>query len=274
MTPPDQQFRDVAVGHPSGRRQHRIDPRIRQRRVDVRREEGRRRLRALVASIVVVAAIAVGVGLTRSPVLDLDYVNVVGAERTPRAALLAATGLDGHPLLVEIDTPTVARRAAALPWVKSARARREWPGTVRIEVTERAPVVVLPVDGGSRWALVDATGRVLSIDRVKPPGWPAIANVARVGPPGTSVAADAAAALSVATALPVVLRPRVTDLAVVSGGEVELHLGPPGGIVRLGPPRQLGPKFAALATLLEKADLTRVAYLDVRVPQAPVLTRR
>ncbi|PLS75177.1 MAG: hypothetical protein CYG61_08750, partial [Actinobacteria bacterium] len=261
-------------GAPASRSRERIDPRIRQRWVEVRREEGRRRLRVVLATLGVAGLLAAGAGLTRSPVLDVDYVDVRGAEQTPRRLLLRATGLSGHPLMVEVDTDRVVRRAEALAWVKKATVRRLWPGTVRIDVTERVPAAVVPVDGGRRWALTDATGRILGVGAAKPAGLPVIANVADVGAPGSSIGADAAAALRVAASLPPPLRSRVADVATTPGGEVELQLVARGGVVRLGPPEGLGLKFNALATLLEKADLDNVGVIDVRVPRAPVLTRR
>lgn len=252
----------------------RIDPRIRQRRIEVRREEGRRRLRVLTASLSVAGLLLVGAGLTRSPLLDVDYVDVRGAEQTPRAGLLAATGLSGHPLMVEVHAGRVVRRAEALPWVETATVRRQWPGTVRLDVTERVPVAVVPVDAGRRWAVADATGRILSIGTTRPAGLPVIGNVADVGRPGASIARDAASSLQVAAALPPPLLARVADVATGSGGEVELQLTGAGGVVRLGLPEGLDVKFGALATLLERADLTKVQVIDVRVPRAPVLTRR
>lgn len=252
----------------------RIDPRIRQRRVQVRREEGRRRLHVLTASMAFVGLLAAGAGLTRSPVLDVDYVDVRGAENTPREALLGATGLSGHPLMVEVHTDNVVRQAKALPWVKDATARRQWPGTVRIDLTERVPAALVPVEMGQRWAVSDATGRILDVVTAKPPGLPVIGNVRDVGAPGSSVAMAAAASLDVAASLPRSLRLRVADLATTPGGEVELQLVEPGGVVRLGAAEDLNRKYAALLTLLEKVDLAKLEVIDVRVPRAPVLTRR
>ncbi len=251
-----------------------IDPRIRQRRVEVRREEGRRRLRVLVASLAVVGVIATGAGLTRSPVFDVDYVDVRGADETPRRLLLRATGLTGNRLMVDVHADRVARRAEALPWVEKATVRRQWPGTVRIDVTERVAVAVVPVGAGRRWALADATGRILGVAAAKPQGLPAIGGVARVGAPGSSIAPRPGESLRVAASLPGALRPRVADIATGPGGEVELQLVAPGGVVRLGTPEDLALKFNALATVLDKVDLTDVAMIDVRVPRAPVLTRR
>ncbi|HUR18014.1 MAG TPA: FtsQ-type POTRA domain-containing protein [Acidimicrobiales bacterium] len=252
----------------------RIDPRIRQRRVQVRREEGRRRLHVLTASLSAGIVLAAAAGLTRSPLLDLDYVDVRGAERTPREVLLRETGLGGHPLMVEIHTDRIVRRAEALPWVMDATARRQWPGTVRVHVTERVPAAAVPVDSGRLWGLIDVTGRILEVGPAKPAGLPVIGNVGEVGPPGSSIAPAAGASLEVAASLPEALRRRVADVATGPGGEVELQLVAPGGMVRLGPAEGLDQKYAALETLLEKVDLARLAVIDVRVPRAPVLTRR
>lgn len=250
-----------------------IDPRIRRRRIEVKREEGRRRLRVLVATLAVTATMAAGVGVTRSPLLDVDYVDVRGAASTPRSDLLEATGLAGHPLMVEVDSRRAERGAEALPWVLSARVRKDWPKTVRVDVVERRPVAVIPA-GTGRWALADARGRVLAVGAAKPAGLPVIGNVVPPRRPGQMVGPRARAALAVIAAVPRPLRFRVADVATVAGGEVEVHLLPPGAVARLGRPEDLEAKFLALTTVLDHVDHNRLAVVDVRVPAAPVLTRR
>lgn len=249
-----------------------MDPRIRRRRIEVRREEGRKRLRILLGCAGAVAAVAAGAGLTRSPLLDVDRVDVRGAERTGRHDVLAAAGLSGHPAMVDVDTADVARRLRRLPWVRTATAGRQWPGTIRIDVTERRPAAVLPAAGGA-WAVADATGRVLSIGAERPPGLPAVGAVDRPDRAGGDVAPAAAPALAVAAALPADVRSRVTDVATMAGGDVQLWLGP-STIVRLGPPVGLRPKLTALATVLARVDVGGVAVIDLRVPTVPALTRR
>ncbi len=70
-----------------------MDPRFRRRRVEVRRQEGRRRLRVVVG----VAAVAVtgfgGWAATASPLLDLDRIVVEGAVHTEPAEARFASGL-------------------------------------------------------------------------------------------------------------------------------------------------------------------------------------
>lgn len=250
-----------------------MDPRIRRRRIDVRREEGRKRLRILLGCLGVVLASAATVGAVRSPLFDVDYTDVRGAEHTPRLALVAAAGLAGRPAMLDVDTAAVERGVEALPWVLEATARREWPGTIRVDVTERRPAAVLPA-GAGRWALADRTGRVLAIGPDKPVGLPVIGNIPPPPRAGSSVPAAATPSLRVAAALSPPLRDRVADIATLPGGEVELQLVPPGGVVRLGRTDDLDTKLDVLATVLTRADLARVSIIDVRVPQAPALTRR
>ncbi len=62
----------------------RVDPRFRQRRIEARRQEGRRRFRVLVGITAVAALGCAGWAATDSVVLDLDRVVVEGAVHTAR----------------------------------------------------------------------------------------------------------------------------------------------------------------------------------------------
>ena len=250
-----------------------IDPRIRQRRIQVTREEGRRRLRIVVTSVAVAAVVAGSVGATRSPLLDVDRVEVVGARHTAHREVVAASGLADHPLMLDVDPGEVARAVETLPWVRRATAERSWPGTVRIEITERVPAAAVATDQGG-WARVDHTGRVLALEQGRPADLPVIVDLTAPSRPGQSLVRTATGALRVAASLPPELRARVAELLPRPDGDVDLGLRPPGGTVRLGPPTRLDAKLAAAAAVLTRADVSRLDVVDVRVPTSPVLTRR
>jgi cell division protein FtsQ len=248
-----------------------IDPRIRQRRIAVRREEGRRRLRLLVGIAIVSGLVVGGWGATRSPLLDVDGIDVVGSSRTPRADVAAASGIRfGHPM-VDVDERGAARAVARLPWVRSASVERRWPDSVVIEVVEREPVAAAPAAGGG-WALVDASGQVLALLTSAPSNLLALDGIAPAGAPGSLLGDSAAELLTVAAAVPSDLRPRVAAVQAGAQGGVELRLQPE-GTIRLGPPRQLEDKFRAALTVLGQVDTRALATLDVRIPESPVLTR-
>jgi len=246
-----------------------MDPRIRQRWVAVKREEGRRRLQVLLSVLSVAALGAVAAGVAHSPFLSVSQVQVVGARATDPSDVVHAAGLERRPLMIHVDGGLVDRRVGTLPWIASVRTERHLPSSVRLVVTERAPVAQVP--SGSQWALVDHVGRILSIGG-HDPSLVAISGVPAPGPPGTRLSARADDALLVATRLPPALRGAVGEVDVADGPEVELRLRS-GGAVRLGPVTDLPAKLVAAATVLAKADAHRLKVLDVRVPEAPVLTR-
>ncbi len=249
-------------------------PRIRARRIGIRRGEGRRRRHRLTALGVVLATVLAGAGLTRSPVLDVDRVSVTGADRTPRSAVLAATRVRTGDAMVDVDGAAVAARLRRLPWVAQASVQRLWPATVRVRLQEREAVaqVALP---GDRWALVDRSGRVLEHR-----SGPATATVSLEGPipgrPGTSLGRavvpvlGVVAVFSVRTNAAVVL---VRTAGATGAGGLELVLADL-VVVRFGPARSVAAKLVALEAMVTSVDHRCVATIDVRVPSAPVLTRR
>ncbi|WP_200338881.1 cell division protein FtsQ/DivIB [Rhodovibrio sodomensis] len=96
--------------------------------------------------------------------LRLDQVVVSGRERTEPDAILAALGIrQGGPIL-GLDPASAKRRLERLPWVKTATVERRLPGTVRIDLTERAPLALWQLDGAL--SVIDRAGQ--RIDRAAP----------------------------------------------------------------------------------------------------------
>ena len=248
-----------------------LDPRFRRRRIEVRRQEGRRRLGVVASLVAVVGAAGTGWVAVRTPLLDVDAVRVTGAARTPVAEVIAASGVYRGQPLVDVDPEATAAAAGRLPWVLRATVTRSWSGSVAIAVTERAPAAVARM-GEQSWALIDVHGQVLASVPERPAGLPAVIGSAPVGPPGSRLGHGWAAVLRVATAAPHPLLGRVSAVAEAEGGGVELRLAPD-GVVRFGPAEQVDEKFTAIATVFAQVDTKGLAVLDVRVPRAPVLTR-
>src|ERR1700682_1439022 len=79
-----------------------IDPRIRQRRIEVRRDEGRRRLRFVCVLVVAALVAAAGLGIPPSRLLAVPHVEVSGAAHTSREQVLAAAGLGHGRLMMDV----------------------------------------------------------------------------------------------------------------------------------------------------------------------------
>lgn len=246
-----------------------IDPRIRQRRIEVQRAAGRRRLRILIVGLGVLGAGLAAYGLTRSPLLDVDAVYVRGAAQTPAAEVVAAAGLDGKRQMTDLDPRQTAARVEALPWVARADVHRDWPGAVQISVVERRPIGLVMAPSGVHFAYVDAHGQILDHAPGKAEELPVIAGALEVPAPGHHVE-GLDDALRVLTALGD--EPAVAEVHV-EGDEV-LAVLQSGAHVRFGPMDELAAKVTALRTLIARVDVGSAAVIDVRVPSAPALTRR
>src|SRR5436305_8102764 len=134
----------------------RIDPRLRQRRIEVQRELGRRRLRILIAITALVGTVGLLFLAVHSPFLDIDSVRVTGTQHVTAAQVDAAAGVHHRDPLLLADTGAIARKVETLPWIAHATVTRQWPGTLHITVREYAPsafvragngVVLLAPDG-------------------------------------------------------------------------------------------------------------------------------
>lgn len=262
---------------PEGRRRTRyegprvmIDPRIRRRQIDVVRAAGRRRLRLVVAGLVTTVLVAAAWGATRSPLLDVDRVVVVGAAQTGTDAVLTTASISPGRAMTDVDGAGAARKVSGLPWVLRTEVTREWPSTVRIRVFERRPVAVVR-QGDTAWVLVDRTGRVLAPATTPRPDLVVVDGVAPGGAPGTQLDARAGEPLEVAAQLPPGLVPRVATVVPAPDG-VELRLRPQ-GVVQIGDRSLIADKLRATLTVLAAVDGRTVSNLDVRIPSTPVLTR-
>lgn len=244
-----------------------VHPRMRLRRIEVRRDAGRRRLRRVAALLSVAVAVLAVATLVRSPLLDVDHVRTTAGEHTTAAAILDAAGIDRRQEMLSVDAGAAERRIEALPWVKSATVTRRWPGTVDVRVTERTATAAVRI-ADTRWAEVDDTGRVLAVRDAPPAGMPAVRGVAgriEEGKQLPSVAADALAVIDATTAaLPDGITEVDTDL------DVTLAYGT---MVRFGTRAELDEKVAALELVLAQVDLSCLAIVDLRAPDSPALTR-
>jgi cell division protein FtsQ len=197
-------------------------------------------------------------------------VVIAGAVHTPRAEILAASGLHREPPLIDVNLGSITRRLDRLPWVLTASVHVEWPSTVAVAIDERVPVAASRL-GAARYAVFDSTGRVLADERSRPAGLPLVSLPGASSPPGDTLGAQARLLLAAAAQLPVSLLPRVQEMVLSAPDGVVLRLG--GGLSAVvGDDEALAEKFVSLATVLQRVDLTGVGGIDLRVASSPVLT--
>ncbi len=248
-----------------------MDPRLRARRAEVARAEGRRRLRIVVALTVVTVGVFAGFWAVDSPLFDVDDVVVVGNDRVDADVLREVAAITPGTPLLDVDLQGAADRVADLPWIASVAVERSIGGEVAVVVVERTPGQVLPATGGG-WVLVDVSGRQLERVEAPPVGSIPVAGIGLDGRLGQPVDADAQRVLRVLDGLSTDVGEAASQV-ILDEGTIFLTLAE-GGRVRLGDHTGLEAKMVALETMLARVDLRCLHEIDLRVASAPSLTRR
>ncbi len=222
-------------------------------------------------------ALAAGAYVTArdTSIFSVRTVEVRGATPAIRAEVRAVLASDLGRSLLRVDGAGLERRLAGLVDVHSFRYDRAFPHTLRVVVRAERPVLVVRL--GHDAFLVAASGRVL-----RPLAHPRLSHLPRlwltkdvaVRPgallPGSTVAAPVVLASLRGAELP----GGVKDVLVGPG---ELTLDLTGGLaVRLGDAGDLRVKLAIARRILQAtgAAVTGAGYLDVSVPERPVLSSK
>ena len=250
---------------PSAEPRPAVDPRIEARRNNV---QSRRRLRVWITVGAVVVLAAIAFGISRSPLLDVDEVEVIGGTRTGTDQILEAAGVEPGTPLLGLDLSGPRKAIAALPWVDQVRSRRTWGGKVTFDVTEREAVAQIPV--GESWALVDRWGRVLQLNPVR--GSLPVVLFGTVPEPGAWVPGKSVLPLLEASEALIPLQANEIGSISWVNGQVIVELPGDGQVLWGGRDDPQG-KAVALATVLAEADLNCLETVNLSVPELPVLTR-
>lgn len=248
-----------------------MDPRIRERRSEVRAKVGRRRRRVLmgVGSVMLLGALAVV--LLATPVLSVQRVDVDGAVYVQRfdAERLDAvvSSLRGSPILA-VDLAQARAELEASAWIRSARITRELPSRVIIEIAERVPLAWFAGPDG-RHRVIDAEGAVVAVLEGQPVDYVGIAGPAPDLEPGDFAPPVFRVAAQLARSLPDEVAVRVTAMAVSAEGEVSMTLDS-GTEVTFGLPDDLQGKLVALVVVLRRHDVDNLRVIDVSSGQPTI----
>lgn len=119
------------------------------------------------ASVVLYAAVRVFLMITNAEEFALVQVEIEGASRASATAIRAQLESYRGRNLLELNLGEIAAVLARDPWVLEATAKRVFPDTLRIRITERRPSALALIDGTPY--VIDATGHVI---RPSGPGTP------------------------------------------------------------------------------------------------------
>ena len=226
-------------------------------RITLRRRRGRRR-RLLVVSLAAIVVVAIGAAawlLLGSDVLGVRAVAVHGNLLTATSDVQRVAEVPAGTPLARVDLDAVATRVSGLPPVAKVSVSRQWPNTISIEITERAPAFAVETPGG--YWIADDQG-VIFDSAAKAPDSVLVAQVPSGDP---RLIRDLA---TVVRALPSGVRSKVEVLSADTPDSITLEL--PGGVrVVWGSAEQSELKAQVLSRLM--ASKHRV--YDVSAPSNP-----
>ena len=242
-----------------------IEPRMRERRVQVRRAQSRKRLKWVVAAAVVVL-VAIGalavLGSGLFAVREQDVFVTGNVYTDPESLQAVVDDLVGTPTLL-VDTQGAERRLEQIPWVDEAKVTVSFPYSASIEIRERQAMATYRGPDG-RFRVLDREGRVLDVLAQYP-----IAYVLVTGPDPVDLEAGQfapegyAAAAELAKNLTGSVRGQVDRIEVTANGSSLVMWLRDGSDVRFGEARDLFTKLVRLETLLALEPEREPGPIDV-----------
>jgi hypothetical protein len=211
-----------------------------------------------------------GLFISKSSLLDVDEIVIVGAEGELAEAILNQANISKSKPILEVDVTAVTSRIEEIPYINEARINRSFGGKITILVSLRKPTVVLQNFGD--WLLIDSEGRLLErISEMSPSlRYPVIEGNFSDLQIGEWLPEQALSAVELANNLPPVLLADTSS--ILPGEEIELVLFGQGKVL-FGNNQALESKIVAVSTILEQVNLAGLIHIDVRTPDKPVLCR-
>jgi len=213
--------------------------------------------------VLILATLAVaGEWVLRQSYFRVQHITFVGVRHEPLALVTAASGLEAHPTMLDVNATTIKDNLTQFAWIDSVKLVKHWPNTVVVTVHESTAVAVAFNDHHVL-QYVDREGRDLgnaplhanlpTLDYVHPRRalWP----FAHAGRSAAYVAAQ----------LPPAFAAQVSVVTEDEHGVVTLKMTTPVTFI-LGPPTQLHAKFVAIASVIAHSTLRPGDVVDATVP--------
>ena len=216
----------------------------------------------MVVVLVLATLGVVGEWVLRQSYFRVQHVTFIGVRHEPLSLVLAASGLEAHPTMLDVNAATVKTKLSQFAWIDSVRLTKHWPNTVVVTVHESTAVAVA-FNAKHVLQYVDRHGRDLgtaplhvnlpTLEYVRPRGgtWP----FTRAGRSAAFVAAR----------LPPAFSAQVSIITEDDHGVVTLRMTTPVTFI-LGPPTQLHAKFVAIASVIKNSTLRPGDVVDATVP--------
>lgn len=238
-----------------------MDPRVRARRIAVRRAKGRKRLIWVAIAAAILLVLVGAIAVLASSLFDVRTIEVQGAVYTDKADLSAIVDhLRGEAILL-VDTRQVERELEKIPWVESARVTTHFPHSVFIDIRERKAIATFAGSDG-KYRVIDRDGRVLDVLDGEPIDYMLITGANPDVERGQFSGGPFEAAAQLAIALPAEIRSRTESIGLdTTTGNLSLSMQNK-LVVQLGPSSDMQAKLVRLLAEV-RSGLDGICSLDV-----------
>ncbi|MDJ0496820.1 MAG: FtsQ-type POTRA domain-containing protein [Acidimicrobiia bacterium] len=247
-----------------------IDPRLARRRRQVQEASARRRLRWMIALLVLAITVGLVVAVFQSSWFSIDSIVVEGDVRAPVMTLLEEAGIEKGVSVVSVRVNRAEEELIRDPWVAAAEVRVVWPRSVEVTVVEHVPIARVRIDeavtGEAGWVVASPQGVVLAVGEQLVD--PLVELPTGVTTPGEVIADPLSlGALEFVAALPIELKPGLVVRPIEGGLEATVQ----GFVVELGTARDMAQKAVTLAALLDRG-VAEGARINLVSPLRPGVT--
>lgn len=224
--------------------------------------------RRLIAALIVVALLASAYWFwfRDSGLVAVDHVKVTGMRGEQAADVRSALEAAGTRMTtLHVDRDALERAVTRFPTVAGIDVEPDFPGALRIQVSERLPAAVL-APARAKAVTVAADGMVLG---GASKGLPVVRVRAAVARRVTAPAL--LRLLAVAGAAPERLRTEISSIGERRGDGIVVGLGAGVPELRFGDPSRVRAKWAAAASLLARPEVAGGSYIDLGLPERPAV---
>ncbi len=241
-----------------------MDPRLRARRIAVKRAVGRRRLKWFAIGAVVVIVVAGSLAVLGSSLFEVKNVYPSGVSGNTKDAMDAAIDeLMGHPVLL-VDTNAIETQLEKNPWISEARVSTDFPDSASVEIVERVPIATYQGQDG-RYRIIDVEGAVLTVIDGRPLEFMLISGPGAEAEAGGSAGDAFRYAAELVEALSPAVRSRTEEVVVGETGELSLLFA--NTEVIIGAPENLLDKLTRLEATLKRSDAGTFTLINVSTPE-------
>lgn len=238
-----------------------MDPRVRARRIAVRRAKGRKRLVWVAIGAAILLVLVGIVAVLASSLFDVRTIDIQGVVYTNPDQLSAVVDdLHGDAILL-VDTREVEHELEKIAWVESARVTTHFPHQVLIDIRERTPIATFAGSDG-KFRVIDRDGRVLDVLDGLPVDYMLVTGANPDAEQGQFAGRPLASAAQLTIALPAEIRSLTESIGVdATAGNLTITFHD-GLEVKLGPATDLSAKLVRLLSEV-RGGFDGICELDV-----------